>query len=47
MSADVLWGTLSQGREGIDQAFLHLVIQIFSDASSDVSVSVFGDKDTR
>lgn len=41
------WGTLTQSREGIDQASLHLVIPISNDASSNTSVSAFGAKDTR
>lgn len=43
----VSWGTLTQLREGMDRALLHLVIPIFNDASFNGSVSVFGAKDTR
>lgn len=43
----VLWGNLSQLREGTEQASLHLIIQIFGDASPDVSGSVFSAKDAR
>lgn len=44
---DVAWGTLSQVREGTGQASLRSVIQNLNGASSNMSGSVFGAKDTR